>query len=188
MTEPFLPRNSTRRRFLIGLAGWGIGYGLTNEIEAREMKMATIESDLWHVIETLAKKMPLTPAAIESVFGLVLREEGRNDAFVHVASTGPVELMGGQVVSNLSLLTKPSLIFDEKSAFAFEVNGPCVGIDVIREQYGELLVTQSPRGGSMEETTVYSRRFSWGFLSFAFKAEKPDCLFRVSFRQQIKGF
>ena len=150
--------------------------------------MATNDMSLWQVIETLAKKMPLTPAAIENVFGLVLREEDRSVAFVHLASTGSVELKDGLVVSNLNLLTKSSLIFDEKSAFAFEVNGPCVGIDVIRKQHGELLVTQSPRGGSMEETTVYSRKFSWGFLSFAFKAEKPDCLFRVSFRQQIKGF
>lgn len=150
--------------------------------------MATNRMDLWQLVNALVEKMPLTPVAIESVFGFALSEEDRSDAFVHYVGTGRVELSDGVVASQLNLLTKPSMQFDEKSAFAFEISGPCIGIGVAREKYGDLMVTQHPRGQSLEETTVYSKKFAWGYLSFAFKADRPDCLLRVSFRKQIYGY
>lgn len=144
--------------------------------------MTTKQMTLWQVIDLLAQQMPLTPSKIETLLGVALSEEERGQAFIHFVGTG-VALNAGLDISELNLLIPPSLKFDEKSAFAFEIQGGCISLDEIRERYENLEVTQHPRGRSLEETTVYSKKTAWGVLSFAFKESRPDCLFRVSFRK-----
>ncbi|MEC4717990.1 type VI secretion system tip protein TssI/VgrG [Noviherbaspirillum sp. CPCC 100848] len=73
--------------------------------------------------------------------------------------------------------------FGDKGAFAIELDGACVSLTDIRQHFKDIEITQHPRGRSLQETAVWSVRRLWGNLSFAFKAERPDCLFRVSFRK-----
>ncbi len=144
--------------------------------------MTNKEPTLWQMIDTLAQQMPITPAKIEAATGIKLQEKERSENFMHLTAQGP-RLHDGVNVTTIDLLVRPNLEFDAKSGLSLELEGDCITLDEIRRRYGELEITQHPRGRSPLETTVYATRPAWGTLSFAFKQEKPDCLFRISFRK-----
>lgn len=140
------------------------------------------QKTLWEVISVLEQQMPFTKASIEKSLGAELLETERDENFIQMTGTGPI-LRDGIVLSKLNLMLEPSMKFGERGAFAMELDGTCLSLTDIRQHFNDLELTQHPRGRSLQETTVWSARRAWGNLSFAFKAERPDCLARVSFRK-----
>lgn len=144
--------------------------------------MTVKQPTLWQTIDALAEHMPLTQAKVEKAMGVNLQQQDRSGNFIHLKGKGPV-LSGGLMVSSIDLLMRPNAEFDTNSGLSLELEGACVTLEDIRKRYGDLDITQHPRGRSPLETTVYASKAAWGTLSFAFKQETPDCLFRVSFRK-----
>jgi hypothetical protein len=146
--------------------------------------MTTTSNTLWETIATLERQMPLTKQAAETTFQVALVETERSEFFVTFAAKQEVQLQDGLTVATISLMLRPGMQFDAKSGLAFELRGTCVSLDTVRQQYGELALTQPPRGRSLEEVAAWSATRPWGLLSFGFRQDRPDCLFRVTLRRQ----
>ncbi len=140
------------------------------------------QKTLWEMISVLEAQMPLSKAGIEKSLGTELLEIKRNENFIQLSGAGPT-LKDGVVISKLHLMLEASMKFGDKGAFAMEMEGTCLSLKDVQQRFTSLELTQHPRGHSLQETTVWSTKRPWGNLSFAFKEERPDCLFRVSFRK-----
>ena len=140
---------------------------------------------LWQLITALEQQMPISAARIEAVMGVSLVETERYNSFVIMTAEGPT-LADGLAVTALNLMLRNTMEFDEKSGFGMELSGACMSRDEVSRRYSDLELTQHPRGRSLEETAVWSIHRPWGVLSFAFKQDRPDCLFRVSFRKALR--
>ena len=146
--------------------------------------MTTTSPSLWQTIATLEQQMPLTRQAVEKTFNVALAETDRSDYFVTFTAKQTTALQDGLTVSTISMMLRPSMQFDAKSGLSFEMQGACISLDEVRKQFGELELTQSPRGRSPDETAAWSTPRPWGVLSFGFRQDRPDCLFRVTLRRQ----
>ncbi len=144
--------------------------------------MSNTQMTLWQLIAALEQQMPVSAIKVKAVMGVELVETKRTDAYVLLRAQG-LNLAEGLSVTNTSLLLHPSMKFDDTSAFGMELAGTCILRDEISRRYGDLKLTQYPRGRSLEETAVWAIQRPWGVLSFAFKQDRPDCLFDVSFRK-----
>lgn len=149
--------------------------------DVMEKTMVNSKNSLWQLISAIESKMPISIDETQKSLNVSLKEVERNENFSHFSATGG-ELNDGLSIVRVSLVTAPSLNFDEKSALAIELAGKCITIHDVRQKFPELTITQAPRGGSLQETTVWRSLRDWGSVSFAFKEENPTCLFRVTFR------
>lgn len=137
---------------------------------------------LWQAIEQLAREMPFTPDKVEQVLGTSMAVKRQTPHVTQWVSDGPVALREGLHISGISLALGPESEFNARSGLDIELGGACIKLDQVRQQFGELKVTQAPRGHSGNETTVLVSSQPWGRISFAFTADNPDCLFRVGIR------
>jgi hypothetical protein len=151
-------------------------------LHGKENKISKTTQNLWQTISVLEAQMPMTKTKVEDILDIELKEIERNEYFLQFGANGPV-LADGLSVTNVHLTLHPSMEFDDSSALAIEVNSACVTLNQVRQVFSNLEVSQSPRGHSLQETTVWSTKREWGTLSFAFREDRPDCLFRVSFRR-----
>ncbi|MED9398368.1 hypothetical protein [Escherichia marmotae] len=51
----------------------------------------------------------------------------------------------------------------------------------VKAQYPQLKITQAPRGGSLDDETVFTSVSAWGGISFGFKEKNRDCLAAIIF-------
>lgn len=91
---------------------------------------------------------------------------------------GPVRLADGVTIDEAFLrLNKQEP--RTRWGLVLRIGGACVPrTDVIRRHEG-LEITGTPRGGSLDEETAWSRSEPWGRLSFGFAERDPDCLSSV---------
>jgi hypothetical protein len=61
----------------------------------------------------------------------------------------------------------------------------CIDRAATLQRYGPLQLSQSPRGGSLDEETSFTRAELWGKISFGFAERKPDCLSSVVFDHKL---
>ena len=179
MTKPILESNG-RRRMLVMCAAMCAAACSMNVTHGKKRTMQSARKDLWQIITSLEEHMPLTLKRIETILGLSFAETKRRGPFVIMAAEG-LPLADGLTVSP-SLMVPATREFNDKSSFGMELEGACISLDEVRRRYGELQLTQHPRGRSLQETAVWSAKRPWGTLSFAFREDKPDCLFDVSFQ------
>jgi len=180
MTKNIPPKNSVRRWFLIALAGWLAGCGLTNEMQLKENTMTTKNMTLWQAIETLAQQIPFTKAKIEGFLSTVLTETDNtgNDVFQFYKSNR-IELGDGVEISNVDLRIKRH--GPHPGFMVLDINGTCIKLDQVRSHYGEMQITDMPRGHSLDEVTSYTAKRPWGELSFSFAERNPVCLASIAF-------
>ncbi len=113
-------------------------------------------------------------AVVESTLRTSLSDSGRNDSAVFLGSDGPVQLAGDTRITEIDLRFSVRRRFP--GFLVLSLDGDCIGIDALRAHYGEVPITDSPHGHSLEEETVHSSRQPWGTLSFGFKERNPACL------------
>ena len=170
------------KKMTLFLAGMGLFFAqTTGSAQTKGSPMKNNEMTLWQLSDAISRTMPTSKSSIESLLGIVFKEE-RNTPFVLLTSEPGITLADSVSIDKVSLFVRPSMIFDEKSAFALELSGTCIPLAAVREHYGQLTLTQSPRGRSLEETTVYTVNQPWGSLAFAFKEKQPACLFSMTYR------
>lgn len=178
--------SSGRRSWLLGLASLlALGCTQANKSQGGTIFMQNTQMTLWQLITALEQQMPVSVIKVKTVMGVELVETERTDDYVLLTAQGS-SLADGLSVTNTSLLLHPSMKFDDTSGFGVELAGTCISRDEVSRRYGHLELTQHPRGRSLEETAVWSIHRSWGVLSFAFKQDRPDCLFDVSFRKVLR--
>lgn len=170
----------TRRELLVVWRSVFIGLFPFSHLQAKETIVNIKTMNVWQLINTIANEMPVSQSKIEPLLGIVFKVEKR-EYFSSLTAAGP-QLNDGMTLNKVSLLIRPSMQFDEKSALALKLAGACISLSDVRQHYGQLNITQQPRGRSQEETTVHALDQPWGSLSFAFKETKPDCLSSITFR------
>ena len=142
---------------------------------ARERRM-----DLWTVVAELGRKMPLSKQKLEESIPTTWALKERTPYLAHWLG-GKVQLDDGVEIASVSLVLDRHEQFDDTSGVTLELAGKCITLADVVAKYERLLITDVPRGRSLEELTIHTAFESWGRLSFAFKAARPDCLFAVSF-------
>jgi hypothetical protein len=180
MTETIHPKSTVRRWFLIGLAGWLAGCGLINEMQSKENTMTAKNMTLWQAIGALEQQIPFTKAKIEGLLSTVLTETDNtgNDVFQFYKSRR-IELGGGVEISNVDLRIKRN--GPHPGFMVWDISGTCIKLAQVRSHYGEMQITDMPRGHSLDEETSYSTMRTWGKLSFGFAERNPDCLASIAF-------
>lgn len=137
---------------------------------------------LWQAIERLAKQMPFNPAKVEQALGTTLAVRAQTPYMTQWVGGGPISLSDDLYIEGSSLALGPDGEFNDRSGLTIELGGTCITVEQVRQEFGALQVTQTPRGHSAEETTVHVSSQPWGRISFAFKASDPNCLSRVGIR------
>ncbi|NML33282.1 hypothetical protein HHL14_20890 [Paraburkholderia sp. G-4-1-8] len=147
--------------------------------------MTQTNMTLWQAIDTLVQQIPFTRANIEHVLATQLFEEdsSRNPILnreFRFYIGGPVKLSDGMTISKVDLRIrhKPG----HPGFLVLNLDGACTDLNAVREHYGDLKVTDRPRGISLDEVTSYSAVLQWGKLSFSFKERNPNCLSSVAFK------
>ncbi|MGV2288490.1 hypothetical protein AAHK20_07215 [Trinickia sp. YCB016] len=142
--------------------------------------MAQLEMTLWQTIDALVEAIPLTRVKVENVLKIRFVDSDPSNYAIQPSSFqpldgGPVKLSDGVVIGNVDLRIKREeghpgfLVLDS-------LGGECIKLDAVRARYGNLRITDFPRGRSLDEATSYSAFPAWGKLSFGFTERNPDCL------------
>ncbi len=141
--------------------------------------MNQVTMNLWQTIEALAKQVPFSKAKIEALLSAPLFETDYtgNDVFQFYASDR-IELKGGVIISKVDLRIKRQGV--DPGFMVLNIEGACVRLDEVRRYYGEMTITETPRGHP-DNVTAYTAIQHWGELSFAFKERNPDCLAGIAF-------
>ncbi|MFC3278419.1 hypothetical protein ACFOHQ_14700 [Xanthomonas fragariae] len=100
---------------------------------------------IWQLIENLTHQMPLTPEKVAATIGTPLQPHKQTPQLIQYVGAG-IPLGGNVRIENSSLALGPQGEFDDKSGLSLELGGACVTLDQVREHYGALKITQTPRG------------------------------------------
>lgn len=177
MTRLFRLLNSCRKlKTFVLLIVSAIAYA-----DGPEKNMISGQNSLWKIITEIEKQMPISVNDAEKTLGISFTARKNSEYFILLSGQGRL-LDEGVSITEANLMLSPSLEFDQRSALGLEIDGQCVSLTEIRKRFSELKLVQAPRGRSLQETTVWSSTRNWGFITFAFKEEKPLCLSSVSFR------
>ncbi|WP_332403707.1 hypothetical protein [Burkholderia ubonensis] len=163
-----------------GLAIWLAGCGPAAKQYRQDSHMTQPDLTLWQAIDTLAQQIPFSTAKIAHVLETQFRESdiGGNDVFQFFKSA-PIPLSDGVVIETVDLRIKRHGA--HPGFMVLWLSGSCVGLDKVREHYGNVKITDTPRGHSLDEVTSHTTALQWGELSFSFKERNPKCLSSVAF-------
>lgn len=137
--------------------------------------------DLGTLVDDLATRTPFDKEKIEQALRIALtQDEQITNEYFSALKGGPVSLAREVEIEALSfrVSVKEST---EKWLLNLTVAGQCVARSDVLARYPRLEVRNSPRGGSPNEETSYSRKEVWGKVSFGFAERNPDCLSSVLF-------
>ncbi len=142
--------------------------------------MTQSKMTVWQAIDALTQQIPFSKTKIENLLSTQLTEtdDGGNDVFQFFKSN-PVKLSDGVMIENVDLRIKRA--GPHPGFLVLNIGGSCIGIDVVRSHYGDLKITDTPRGRSPDEVTSHSAMLRWGELSFSFKERNPNCLASIAF-------
>lgn len=188
MTRTWSATGAGRRLWLAGMLTLGL-LGCADVMGDPQVKKGSSmnahqQMSLWDLVASVEQQMPITLSKAEAVLGERFEQTEETPAYLLLSSKGAA-LRDGLTVSRATLMLRPSLQFEDKSALAYELGGACVSLAQVRAQFGELRLIQSPRGRSLDETTAWALQRPWGYITFSFKERQPDCLFQVAFRKQL---
>jgi hypothetical protein len=147
--------------------------------DAGERNTMRVEMTFWKTIEALAEQIPFAKQRVEALLHTTLRETDNagNDVFQFYESP-PIELADGVVISNVDLRIKRT--GEHPGFMVLEIGGQCVTLEKIRLRYGNVRMTDSPRGNFQYAKVHYTANLPWGSLSFGFLERSPDCLASVA--------
>ena len=141
------------------------------------MEMTNRQMTLWQAIDELAKQIPFSKLQVEAVLSVRLDEVDRNTSTVFMEG-GPVDLADGRRIAQIDL--RVGLDPGNFGFLVLNIDGACVGLEQVRSRYGNLEITGTPRGHSLDEMTSHSVQLPWGELSFGFKERNRKCLASIA--------
>jgi hypothetical protein len=136
--------------------------------------------DLWAVIDRLSNCTPITREGAEAALRTDLHAAASSNEHLHAFAGGHVGLADGVEVDSVRLRVAKE---DATNAWllSLSLSGRCEERATVLARYANMRITQTPRGQSPDEVTDWSRRESWGGLTFGFAERNRDCLSRVLF-------
>jgi hypothetical protein len=152
----------------------------TQEREQKMTQQSTFE--LFSLIRSIPQHFPLTKEKMEALIKIPMRLVQENE-YIKFFEGGPVKLTNDVVIEKVDLRlhkTRPN----DQGFIVLNITGACVKLEEIKEQFGMLEMTDSPRGRSLHDVTSYSAMLSWGRISFSFSEIKPDCLSSIALNPQ----
>ncbi|MGV2288491.1 hypothetical protein AAHK20_07220 [Trinickia sp. YCB016] len=163
--------------------------GLVASSEASEQQKkgsqsTQLDMTLWQTIEVPVQQIPFTKTKVESVLSVGLDDKDtsnvaiKNTAFAFFVG-GPIKLSDDVVIGNVDLRIRHKE--GHPGFLVLNLAGSCIGLDAVRAHYGDLKITDFPRGRSLDEVTSHTTALEWGELSFSFKERNPDCLSSIAF-------
>jgi len=154
-------------------------FGLIFSIAGSNHVMAAPPITLWQTIDTLAQQIPFTQAKVERVLSVTLSDPDPGTlvfqpTLFRFLEGGPLTLANGVVIENVDLRVRHT--GDDPDFLALDIAGSCIRLNVVRAHYGDLKITDHPRGHSLNDVTSHTAVLPWGELSFSFAERNPDCL------------
>lgn len=134
--------------------------------------------DLWTVIDYLPTRLPFSTDKIESALNVVLAKDSENEYFSFYKA-GDLALSNGVVIESIDLRIRKEQ--PHPGFMVLRLTGTCVAKAEVMRRYEGLKLTEYPRGRSLNEQAHFSRRESWGEISFGFAERARDCLRSVVF-------
>jgi len=133
---------------------------------------------LWELIEALTVPPLFLPDTIKRVFPVEFSERGNNGSFSFYEG-GPLHLADHVLIKKVRLSIRRSNGVIRSLVLYPVPDSVCVTLDDVHAHYPDTEITGAPRGGSLEEETVWTVLEPWARLSFGFKEKNPDCLATV---------
>ncbi len=154
--------------------------------QTREEKMNEQNAfELFSLIQSITKSFPLTKEKMESLFKTPIQLVQEND-YVQFFEGGSIHLANDVIIEKIDLRlhkTRPN----DKGFIVLNITNACIKLEEIKDKYGMLEITDSPRGRSLYEVTSYSTLLPWGKISFSFAEIKRDCLCAIILNPQAKS-
>jgi len=133
---------------------------------------------LWQLIEALTVPPLFLPDTIKRVFPVEFSERGNNGYF-SFHEGGPLHLADQVLIKKVTVSIKNADGVIRSLVLNLAPSGACVTRRDLHAHYPNTEITGAPRGGSLDEETVWTVLEPWARLSFGFKEKNPDCLATV---------
>lgn len=134
--------------------------------------------DLWTVIDRFPSLLPFTAEKLANALGIMLVKENENEYFTFYKAGG-VALADGVFIHALDLRIRKEQ--PHPGFLVLSLSGTCVPKTEVFARYPQMVMTDHPRGRSLDEEASYTKDTAWGKLSFGFAERAPDCLRTVVF-------
>ena len=170
---------SSRRKVLLALLLQVAGFAVCDRAVAKEAPAKQSPGSIWQILETLRHQVPFSKEKIETHLAMHLAQVGTagNDVFLFYGGRGPTTT-DGVVLGDVELRIKRSGA--HAGILVLRLEGACIGLEQVRSNVGQLEITDTPRGRSLDEETSYTARLSWADVSFGFAERNPRCLATIS--------
>lgn len=178
------------RSLCLILAGCATTIGFDSSMATAEssshdcLPTVSLDKTIWQVIDAMIGQMPFAKDRVEGALNIELHVDS-SEKFVIQPITftpcvgGPVRLADGVVIKSVDL--RISNREGDPGFLVLNFEGRCIDRDELRDHYGDLEMTDHPRGHSLNEKTVYSAFLAWGKLNVGFAERNRGCLSGVSF-------
>lgn len=134
--------------------------------------------DLWTVLDRFPSLLPFSAEKLANALGIMLVKASENEYFTFYKGGG-VALADGVFIESLDLRIRKEQ--PHPGFLVLNLSGTCVQKSAVNSRYTQLVMTDFPRGRSLDEEASYSQETSWGKLSFGFAERAPDCLHSIVF-------
>jgi hypothetical protein len=130
------------------------------------------------LIDRILSNPPSTPEAVQTVTGIKITPTDANDSF----RTYEGKSVASETSPNVTIELRTPVSTEATSGplLILNVSEECLGREALEARHGALEITQIPRGKSMDEETVFSKKMGWGVLSFGFPENNKTCVKTVT--------
>lgn len=133
--------------------------------------------NLWQLIDVLTEYPSFAPSDLSTVLPVGFVQASRRSSFT-VYRGGAASLAEGVELASVEVRS------DHEDArlglISIQLTGICVTLAQVREHYPDIVLSDTPRGRSLEEVTGFSAVKPWGKVSFGFKERNRECLATVT--------
>jgi len=135
-------------------------------------------TSLWQLIDMLGNHPSLVPDKIMQSLPIAFLKRNNNGYFSSYDG-GRLSLIDQVDIEAVLLRVRHEDEARGMVSLYLDPSGACVTLDEVHKHYPEVVITDHPRGHSLDEQTYWSIQQPWGELSFGFKERNPECLASV---------
>jgi hypothetical protein len=138
--------------------------------------MIKLNQSIWHLIEDIQTQPSLTLPNVEQKLAQTLVQDARHSNEYFKFYTGKEIQLAGDITVTAIDLRLPQQGAQSPGMLLLQLSGSCINMQQLAQQHQDLKITNTPRGGSLDESTTYTASKAWGEIDFGFQQKKPDCL------------
>lgn len=143
--------------------------------------MNKVNISFWQVIAEVQGQKRLSLEKTETILNQKLTEETeQSNEYFQMYKGKSIQLAEGLVIATIDLRL-PRAPTRNDGLLALNLEGECITLPQVKQQFPVLKITGTPRGRSLEDSTTYTANTPWGEVDFGFQEKRPDCLGYVIF-------